>query len=144
MARAFIDILDEPKTLGRIYNVAQWEIMTQRLFVEKIAAAAGCQPVVVPVPRSLFDQAGCRSTFSRPELCVEDTTRAEQDFGLRTTPVDDWVKTTVEWYVANPPEKDSAGYDRRPIEIELARWWRERTSALEAEASSVLGMKASP
>ena len=58
LAQAFVDILDEPKTIGKTYNVAQKEIMTMRLLVERIAAAAGREPVLVPVPRSLFDRAG--------------------------------------------------------------------------------------
>lgn len=133
LAQAFVDILDEPKTIGGTYNVAQGEIMTMRLLVETIAAAAGRDPVLVPVPRSLFDRAGLRSIFSKPELYIEDITRAERDFGLRSTPVDDWVRTTVEWYRANPPEKDSAGYDRRPREIELAQWCRAQAEAIERQ-----------
>jgi nucleoside-diphosphate-sugar epimerase len=131
LAQAFVDILDEPRTLGRTYNVAQREILTQRLFIEKIAAAAGREPVLVPVPREIFDLAGCKSIFSKPELYIEDITRAEQDFGLGTTPVDQWVETTVDWYRANPPGKDSAGYERRPAEIRLARWWQEQQAALD-------------
>jgi len=131
MAQAFVDVIDEPETIGRTYNVAHPEILTQRLFIEKIAAAAGKVPALVPLPRALFAQAGCRSIFSRPELSVQDITRAQQDFGLRTTPIDDWVRTTVEWYQANPPEKDSAGYDKRQTEIALARWWQEQYGELE-------------
>src|SRR5205823_1116142 len=111
------------------------EIMSQRLFVEKVASAAGRDPVLVAVPRALFDQAGLRSIFSRPGLYIEDITRAECDFGLRTTPVDEWVRTTVEWYAANPPEKDSAGYDKRDAEVRLARWWRERSADLERQGA---------
>jgi nucleoside-diphosphate-sugar epimerase len=138
MAQAFIDVMDEPRTIGRTYNVAQWEIMTQRLFVEQIAAAAGRAVPLVPVPRAVLDAAGCRLMFGRPELCVEDLTRAEQDFALRTTPVAEWVQTTVDWYLANRPEKDSAAYDRRPVEIQLARLYRDRAAALEAEACELV------
>jgi len=131
LAQAYVAILDEPKTIGVTYNVAQQEIMTMRLFVETIAAAAGRDPILVPVPRAIFDGAGLRTIFSKPELYIEDVARAERDFGLHTTPLEDWVRATVQWYLANPPEKDSAGYDLRPREIELARWWRAEMSELE-------------
>ncbi len=135
LAQAFVDVIDTPTTLGRTYNVAHPEILTQRLFIEKIAVAAGKEPELVPVPRHLFDRAGLRSIFSKPELYLEDITRALTDFGLRTTPVDDWIRTTVEWHLANPPGKDSAGYDRRPQEIELANWWRDNHAALERQGT---------
>jgi nucleoside-diphosphate-sugar epimerase len=134
LAQAFVDIIDHPEaTRGKTYNVAQQEIVTQRLFVEKVAAAAGRTPQLVALPRSLFDRAGLRSLFSRPELYIEDTTRAQCDFDFRTTPIDTWIPLSVQWYLANRPEKDSLGYDRRAQEIELARWWRDRTAALEQE-----------
>jgi nucleoside-diphosphate-sugar epimerase len=138
MAQAFVDVIDTPGTIGRTYNVAHPEILTQRLFIEKIAAAAGKTPELVPVPRALFDRAGLRSIFSRPELSVQDITRAQQDWGLRTTPVDAWIQTTVDWYLANPPEKDSAGYDRRPAEIRLAQWWQEHWGELERQGTELL------
>ena len=71
--------------------------------------------------------------FQGDALAATFITRAERDFGLRTTPVDEWIGTTVDWYRQNPPEKDSAGYDRRPQEIELAQWWRAQTAELERQ-----------
>jgi nucleoside-diphosphate-sugar epimerase len=136
LAQAFIDILDEPKTRGGTYNVAQSELMTQRLFFRKIAEAAGKSPELVPVPRALLEKAGCRSLFNRPGLYAMDIARAERDFGLRTTPVDEWIRTTVDWYLANTPATPSAGYDLRDREVELARWWGERQAALEREAGA--------
>lgn len=143
LAQAFVDIVDHPEvTIGKTYNVAQQEIITQRLYFEKVAAAAGREPNLIGVPRPLMDRAGLRSLFSRPELYLEDTTRAQCDFGFRSTPMDTWVPLTVEWYLANRPEKDSLGYDRRAQEIHLARWWRERTAALERDGLSFAGQLA--
>ncbi|MBM3944494.1 MAG: NAD-dependent epimerase/dehydratase family protein [SAR202 cluster bacterium] len=137
VADALIDAADSPKTAGNIYNICQLEINSLRRLIESIARAAGKPLNVVPVPGEVAEaksslpwQDWAFDPFSRPRSYVMAVEKARRDFNLRFTPMDAWVKQTVDWYRANPPKKDSAHYDKRGEEVRLARWWRDEYAKL--------------
>jgi nucleoside-diphosphate-sugar epimerase len=137
IAAAILDVIPVAKTSGQIYNICQPEIATLRRFVESMAKALGRPLNAVSVPAEVAE---ARSTlpwhdwafdpFSRPKTYVMAIQKALWDFNMRTTPMDTWIKQTVDWYKANPVGKDSKYYERRDDEVALARWWRDEYAKL--------------
>ena len=130
VAQAFVDAMASPTTANQIYNIAQAEIMTLRRFLQVIAEQAGRKLNAVPVPGDVADALGglpwakpYYDSFSHPPSYVMSIEKARRDFNLRSTPVEQWVGTTVEWYRTQFDGRNSYGYDRRDDEVEFARWW---------------------
>ena len=57
---------------------------------------------------------------------IHDLSKSQAAFGIISTPVEQWVPTTVDWYRHNPRSEDSAGYQFRRDELSLASRWQER------------------
>jgi hypothetical protein len=71
----------------------------------------------------------------RPIPYIHDLSRAKRDFGFSTTPVEDWIQTTVDWYRDYYKGDDAKGYANRSIEIALANKWTEAQSNTIAQFS---------
>ena len=132
IARAFIDAMDSPETANQIYNVAQGEIMTLRRLVEVMAEQAGRELNVVSVPGEAAEAlsglpwATWRfDPFSRPPSYVMSIEKARRDFALHSTPLEEWVKLTVDWYGEHHDGVNSFGYESRDDEVDFARRWRD-------------------
>ena len=49
--------------------------------------------------------------------------KAEREFGFNTTPVEEWIQTTVDWYREQYKGENSEGYEYREDELGLAARW---------------------
>ncbi len=128
-AQTFVRVIDHPKTtIGQTYNIASREIVVPRRWTEALAAAAGTRHETIAVPLAAIRHTSSLKHYAPPFLrdtpYVHDISRAIDDFGFETTPLDDWLKATTDWYRANKPEKDAAGYASRSAEVDLARQWQ--------------------
>ena len=52
---------------------------------------------------------------------------------MKTTPIKDWVKITVDWY-KNNDIPDSNGYEKRDYEINLCRKWQSAYTDFTTQA----------
>ncbi len=137
VAQAFVDAIDSPNTVRQTYNICQDEVPTLLRFLQAIAKAAGRTLAAVAVPGDAAERLTDLpwddwqfDPFSRPSAYVMSISKARRDFGLRNTPMADWVRETVYWYTDNHDGADSAFYDRRDDEVEFARWWRDQHAKL--------------
>lgn len=106
LAQAAIQAADSPKAVGRAYNIANSEAVTQTALVESIAAAAGLEADIHYVPRKRIEALGGNvfaaplyfgQYFDLPPI-TENTERARQELGFNPTPFDDGLKQAWEWY----------------------------------------------
>ena len=129
-AANFLRILDAPQTLGSTYYVAMPEIMNLRRWAELVHRAAGTECKITLIPRELIrKQESLRSyapPMSRPVNNIHDLSKAQDAFGIVSTPVEDWIKATVEWYRDEYRGEDSEGYRFRQDELALAYRWEEQ------------------
>ena len=58
--------------------------------------------------------------MSRPLPVLYDLSKAERELGFATTPVEEWVEATVDWYRNRYDGPDSPGYEHRDAEVALA------------------------
>lgn len=136
-AEAFIRAVTSDDAVDKTYHIAMQEIMTIERWAGLIWNAAGHDSSIAFVPQEVISRHGTlrehSAPLSRPIPYIRDLSRAERDFGFTTTPVEDWVQTTVDWYREHPPGEDSNGYQHRSAEITLAATWNEKLARLVAE-----------
>ena len=125
----FIRALDGPNTTNDTYYVAMPEIMTIERWADLIWHAAGLQCRITYVPRQVIRKQGSLRSYSppltRPVSNIHDLSKAESAFGIRTTPVAEWIQTTVDWYRGSYTGENSLGYEHREEEVALAERWEE-------------------
>ena len=130
----FIRAMDAPNTINDIYYVAMPEIMTMERWAELIWRAAGHPCRITYVPREVIRRQGSLRSyappFTRPVSNIHDLSKADDAFGIKTTPVADWIQTTVDWYRGSYQGGDSQGYESREEEVALAARWE---AALEKQ-----------
>ena len=51
--------------------------------------------------------------MSRSISYLYNLSKAEREFGFSTTPVEEWIQTTVDWYREGYEGEDSEGYEYR-------------------------------
>jgi len=125
-----------PNTVKQTYYIAMPEIITMERWAHLVWRAAGhqCQISYVPgeVIRSREPLKAYSPPLSRPVSNIHDLSKAEQAFGIESTPVEQWVQTTVDWYRENRPGEPSVGYAAREEEIALAAQWEDGFGKLSA------------
>jgi nucleoside-diphosphate-sugar epimerase len=140
-AENFIRAVKSPAAARQTYHIAQQEIMDDVRWSDAVWRAAGgeCPRVYVPweVIRRREPLREYSPPMTRPVPWVPDLSRAQRDFGLATTPVEQWIATAVQWYrtsYTGVPDRpyNSNGYDNRAAEIALAEEWRHRFGQLGA------------
>ncbi len=101
--------------------------MTIERWAELIWRAAGQQCGITYVPREVIRKQGSLRYYSppltRPVPNIHDLSKAEDAFGIWTTPVAEWIQTTVDWYRRSYQGGDSEGYEFREEEVALAEKW---------------------
>ncbi len=126
-AANFVRALDAPQTVNQTYYVAMPEIMTMERWVSLIWRAAGHQEQIVYVPREVIRRSEALRTYF-PPLCrpvsnIHDLSHAQGLLGIVSTPVEEWVTSTVDWYRDEYRSGDSEGYQARSAELSLAEGW---------------------
>ena len=129
-AANFIRMMDSPYTIRDVYYVGMPEVMTIDRWASLVWQAAGHECHITYVPREVIRSSKTIGDYSpplsRPVSNIHDLSKSQAAFGVLSTPVEQWVQATVEWYRHNPRNEDSAGYQFRQEELSLASRWGER------------------
>ena len=133
-ADAFLRVLDTPDTANQTYHIATQEILSIERWAELVWSAAGHECELTYVPREIIERQeslkGYTAPLSRAIPVLYDLSKAEGEFGFTTTPVEEWVQTTVDWYRDRYEGDGSAGYEHRADELALADRWKDRLQKL--------------
>lgn len=116
---ALVTLGQHEEALGRVWHVPSAPAASAGQFVEKVYHAAGFKPKIMAAGRgllsvlSLFDKQvkELSETFYQFERdFVMDSSRFEQTFGVAPTPLDDSIRTTLDWFRAESARQTT----RRP------------------------------
>ena len=136
-AEAFVRAIKEPRAANQTYNLASHEIIAVEHWSELVCRIVGHESTLTFVPLEVIlnheDLRKSERWFSRLGRyfpSIPDISKAEQDFGFTTTPLETWVRSTVEWYMHEYEGEDSAGYEYRSAEVALAAEWSEKYASL--------------
>jgi nucleoside-diphosphate-sugar epimerase len=106
-ARGLITLGERPEAHGAAWHVPHPDPLTGRELVETIFAAAGTRPRVTalgtPAVRALgllspLARHGAEMIYQFERPFVVDGSRFARAFGAKTTPVEDAVATTLDWF----------------------------------------------
>ncbi|OGG49003.1 MAG: hypothetical protein A3F84_14295 [Candidatus Handelsmanbacteria bacterium RIFCSPLOWO2_12_FULL_64_10] len=126
-AENFLRALNSPDAAHQTYHIATQEVLTPERWAMLIYQAAGHACAITYVPEKVIQGQEVLKAYSspltRPIPYVHDLSRAERDFGFRTTPVAQWVQKTVDWYRAQYKGGPSKGYEHRAAELALMEKW---------------------
>jgi len=126
-ADAWVRAIKMPEAANQTYHIASQEIITIEHWAKLVIEAAGGESELTLIPLEfIHKQEGLESyaeRLSRHFPCVHDLSKAERDFGFRTTPIEQWVRSTVHWYRDHYEGEDAAGYRHRTAEIAVAKKW---------------------
>ena len=128
-AENFIRAVTAPGAANQTYHIASWEVMTPERWTDLIWKAAGHECEICYVPAEVIGrQAGLESyapPLTRSIPYIHDLSKAEREFGFATTPAEQWIRTTVEWYRDSYSGEGSVGYAHREAELALAQKWQQ-------------------
>jgi nucleoside-diphosphate-sugar epimerase len=131
-ARAFADVLKFEATRGEAYNVVGDDIYSLNEYLQRLAAVLACSIEVVNVHQDLFDHlpistnpAGDVFPFNTRRTTVFSLEKIKRDIAYRSTPFEEWMRMTVEWY-RDEYEGGSFGYGRRTEELDVIQKLRTR------------------
>ena len=121
--------MKEPKAANQTYHVSMREIMSIERWTRLIWNAVGAEAVITHVPQEVIARRqkldDYEAPLSRALPYIQDTSKAEREFGFETTPVEEWIRKTAEWYRDEYDGDDSKGYEHRAHELSLAVDWRQ-------------------
>jgi 2'-hydroxyisoflavone reductase len=110
IARAAILAATNDVAIGRAYNLGTFPPISQRDFVQLLARAAGTDAQLVPVPRARIEAQGGGVMhpphyfgvyLDIPAITV-DASRVTADLGLTLTPLEEGMRATFAWHLAQP------------------------------------------
>lgn len=111
---ALVTLGQREEALGRAWHVPSAPALTTRQFVEKVYRAAGARPRLLAAGRGLLSVLGLfdRQAKELPEMLyqfesdfVMDSSRFEQAFAVRPTPLEDSIHATLDWFRADAARK---------------------------------------
>lgn len=131
VARAFVSLLDRPASIGRAYTVASEECYSLNEYLRLLARLLGREPDIVTVDQDMFDRLPFSTypgadvfPFNVRRTATFDLTRIRRELDYHSTPFEEWMAKTIEWYRDRLPDA-SFGYEKRDAEVSFAERWRE-------------------
>ncbi len=137
VADGFVALLNQPASIGQAYNMAGEEIYSLNDYLGFICDILERRPEFVHVDQEIFDKQTFSShphgdvfPFHTRRTAVFSLDKVKRDLNFRSTPVREWLSTTVSWYL-NEFKGRSNGYENRAEEIAFAERWQEWRKGLQ-------------
>lgn len=125
VARAFVRLVETPRTVGKAYNVAGEETFTLNQYLRMLGLLLGRTPHLVHVDQAIFDAlpfslstSGDVFPFNTRRPAVFGLDAIRRDTGYSPTPFEEWMGETIAWW-QTASHGHSNGYDRRAEELEF-------------------------
>ena len=101
-------------------------------WVQLAAEFIEVEPDIVSIPADVLQQS--RFNYDEPWTYLGtltlDLSKAREDLGFESTPVETWLASTAQWYREQGYKSDSSDYSNRQAEIAFAQKYRQLASQL--------------
>ncbi|UCF19318.1 MAG: NAD-dependent epimerase/dehydratase family protein [Gemmatimonadota bacterium] len=126
---ALLAIIQKGRELaGSAYNLAGREIVSLRQFAERSAELMGVEAEIIDIPGSILKAAGIDLDRLSPYTTWGDhlhsIAKAQHEFGFKTTPIENWLPSTIEWHLEQRREAEPPGWELRAKEAALIERWK--------------------
>lgn len=143
VAHLFATLLGRPETVGHAYNAVGEDILTLNTYLDCLCRLLSRDPERVHIDRDVFDRMALSShprgdafPFDTRRTAIFSLDRTKRDLDYRSTPLDEWMQTTIDWF-RTQHGGHSVGYERRDEEVALAERWRAAQQKVAEEMLSV-------
>ncbi len=124
LAGLISQIIGQAETRGQVYNLAQKEVLSLSDFLRLCGQLMKREPRFVPVSSIELLNNGLDpncSPFSGQWVSYLDITKAEEELNFRSTPLHQWLKKTIDWFLNKYQGEKPANYQLRDREIDFTR-----------------------
>lgn len=125
VSEAFCKVTEGDKSIGQAYNVAAGESFTLNEYLVRLMKILNKSVDVYHIDQHEFDKLeisysseGDVFTFNTRRDTVFSLQKIKEHLGYTTTPFDNYMKTTVDWFL-NEHNRHSTGYSNRNEEIKI-------------------------
>ena len=136
---ALLAIVQKGRELaGSAYNLAGGEMISLRQFVECSAELMNLEVETLDIPSSVLRAAGIDidglSPYSTWGNHLHSIARAQHQFGFKTTPIENWLPSTIEWHLEHRRDADPPGWELREKEAALVGRWKVLRRELQSSS----------
>ena len=128
VVRAIFRVLQVESTRGKVYNVASKEVMRLSEFIRLTARMLERDVEIVPIPEKVMLEHHVTrdvSPFSGKWVSYLDPSLIMEELKFQPTPVEEWLRETVRYFIDEYSGPDPDNYRQRPRELELIRYWKQ-------------------
>jgi len=102
--------LEQPKAVGEVFNIAETQTASMRLWAEQILHVAGFDAELVRVPDDVLPE-DLSSTGRVAQHLQADASKARALLGWQPGDPLAGLRKSVAWHLANPPTEPDPGFD---------------------------------
>jgi nucleoside-diphosphate-sugar epimerase len=110
VAEAITLALEQPKAQGEVFNIAETQTASMRLWAEQILQVAGFDAELVRVPDDALP-ADLSSTGRISQHLQADASKARSVLGWQPGDPLEGLRRSVAWHLANPPSEPDPGFE---------------------------------
>ncbi len=142
LAKAFADLIETDKTIGKAYNIASEEILSLNDYLERLTYILNRYPDRINVDLDVFEKLpfstsseGHAFPFNTYRTAIFSIDRAKEDINFTSTPFEKWMPETINYYISEY-SGSSVGYSNRNKEIEFAEQWENEVNYIKKKLIS--------
>ena len=127
VVNAIMNVLEVEQTRGKVYNLASEEVLRLSEFLELAARMLEKTLTLYPIPTKIMLEHGVTpevSPFSGQWVSYLDPALAMAEIKFKPTPVREWLREVVHWYIADYQGPAPENYRQRRQEVALAAFWK--------------------
>jgi len=127
VVRTILSVLQVEKTRGKVYNLASEEVLRLSDFIQLCARIMQKPVKIYEIPEAYMHEFGVPrevSPFSGLWVSYMDPALAIEELKFSSTPVEEWLKETVDWFLTEYTGTAPENYRYRRQEINLAEFWK--------------------
>ncbi len=127
VVEAIMRVLQVEHTRGKVYNVASQETLKLSEFLRLTARMLERDVTLYTIPEKIMLEHGVPrevSPFSGKWVSLLDPSLIMEELKFTPTPVEEWLRDTVQYFIADYSGGDPENYRYRRQELELIQHWK--------------------
>lgn len=119
----------QEKVIGKVFNLGDSEILSLGEFLKISADIMGKPLLAIAASFQWLKENGfdmSASPYSSKKDYIMDISKAYETLDLKSTPVREWIKKSIEWFMFDYAGMKPKNYESRQAEIELCLKWQRQ------------------
>jgi nucleoside-diphosphate-sugar epimerase len=127
VARAINSLMGKMNTAGKVFNIAQEEILSIKEYLGEVSQIMGRKLEIIDIPKDFLGQNGVSfpypyfSPFNSELNDILDIEKIKKELDFDSTPFKVWMRDTIRWFDNQYKGSAVDNYKNREKEVELIR-----------------------